>query len=242
MFDMPEVPPDSPDAGKLRFSLLGAFRAELDCQAVPLGPRLQRTLLAILVVEAGHVVPVDRLIDLLWHEEPPAAAIASLQAYISQLRRLLEPGRAARAPSAVLVTQDPGYVLRAAEDQIDALRFQALARQAHLDLADGDPAAAAARVEAALALWQGEPLVEFTGEPWTVPVAARLTEARDLALEDRVDAWLELGQHTRAAAELEEMVAVRPLRERRWSQLMLASYRSGRQAATRRHRRPARGR
>ncbi len=222
--------PEAPGAGKPRFSLLGAFRAELDGQAVPLGPRLQRTLLAILVVEAGHIVPVDRLIDLLWHEEPPAAAIASLQAYVSQLRRLLEPGRAARAPSSVLVTQDPGYMLRATEDQIDALCFQALARQAHLDLAGGDPAAAAARVEAALALWQGEPLTEFAGEPWAVPVATRLTEARDLALEDRIDAWLELGQHTRAAAELEGMVAARPLRERRWSQLMLASYRSGRQA------------
>lgn len=143
--------PGAPGTGKPRFSLLGAFGAELDGKAAPLGPRLQRTLLAILVVEAGHVVPVDRLIDLLWHEEPPAAAIASLQAYVSQLRRLLEPGRAARALSSVLVTQDPGYVLRATEDQIDALCFQALARQAHLDLLGGDPAAAAAGVEAAAA-------------------------------------------------------------------------------------------
>jgi DNA-binding SARP family transcriptional activator len=220
----------APAAGSLRFSVLGTFGAELDGQALPLGPRLQRTLLAILVLEAGHIVPVDRLIGLLWHDEPPGAAIASLQAYVSQLRRLLEPGRPARAPSAVLATQDPGYVLRATQDQIDALRFQALARQAHLDLAGGDPAAAAARAEAALALWQGEPLAEFAGEPWAVPVAARLTEARDIALEDRADAWLELGQHTRAAAELEDMVAARPLRERRWAQLMLASYRSGRQA------------
>ena len=94
--------------GHLRFAVLGSFRVERDGQPVDLGPRLQRALLAILVVEAGHVVPVDRLIDLLWREEPPAAAIASVQAYVSQLRRVLEPDRAPRAPAAVLVTQDPG--------------------------------------------------------------------------------------------------------------------------------------
>ena len=100
----PEMTGDS----RLHFSVLGSFRVDRDSVQVDLGPRLQRMLLAILVVEAGHVVPVDRLIDLLWREEPPAAAIASVQAYISQLRRVLEPGRPARAPARVLVTQNPG--------------------------------------------------------------------------------------------------------------------------------------
>ena len=222
--------PETSWAGGLHFAVLGAFRVDRNGQAVPLGPRLQRTLLAILVVEAGHVVPVDRLIDLLWREEPPAAAIASLQAYISQLRRVLEPERSARAPAQVLVTQDPGYVLRAAGDDVDAMRFQALARQARLDLAAGDPEGADAHIEAALELWRGEPLVEFAGESWAVATAARLIEAYDLVLEDRIDAWLELGRHPQAAAELEGLVAARPLRERRWGQLMVASYRSGRQA------------
>jgi len=213
----------------LHFSVLGAFRVDRDGHEVDLGPRLQRTLLAILVVDAGRVVPVDRLIDLLWREEPPATAIASVQVYISQLRRVLEPGRPARAPARVLVTQDPGYVLRAGGDQVDALRFRALARQAHDDLAAGQLAAAAARLEAALALWRGDPLPEFVGEPWAVAAVARLVEAHDLAAEDRIDAWLALGEHAQAAAELEAMVQARPLRERRWAQLITATYRCGRQ-------------
>jgi DNA-binding SARP family transcriptional activator/DNA-binding CsgD family transcriptional regulator len=215
---------------RLHFAVLGAFGVKRDGQEVDLGPRLQRTLLAILVVEAGHVVPVDRLLDLLWRDEPPAAAIASVQAYVSQLRRVLEPSRAPRAPARVLVTQDPGYVLRVADSQVDAFRFQALARQAHDDLAAGQPVAAATRLEDAFALWQGDPLAEFAGESWAMPAVARLSEAHDLAAEDRIDAWLALGRHAEAAAELEAMVGARPLRERRWGQLIVATYRCGRQA------------
>jgi DNA-binding SARP family transcriptional activator/DNA-binding CsgD family transcriptional regulator/tetratricopeptide (TPR) repeat protein len=216
--------------GDLHFTVLGAFRVDRGDRMVDLGPRLQRALLAILIVEAGHVVPVDRLVDLLWRDEPPAAAIASVQAYISQLRRVLEPGRPVRAPAQVLVTQDPGYVLRAGDGQVDALRFQALAQRAHKDLTEDRPAAAAAGLADALALWRGDPLAEFAGESWAVPVVARLVEAYDLAVEDRVDAWLALGGHAQAAAELEAMVAARPLRERRWAQLIVAAYRCGRQA------------
>jgi DNA-binding SARP family transcriptional activator/DNA-binding CsgD family transcriptional regulator len=215
---------------RLHFAVLGSFRVDRDGRELDLGPRLQRALLAILVVEAGYVVPVDRLIDLLWREDPPAAAISSVQAYISQLRRVLEPGRPARAPARVLVTQDPGYLLRAGDDQVDALRFQMLARKAHNDLAAGRPAAAAAGLEDALALWRGDPLAEFAAGTWAVPMVARLTEAHDLATEDRIDIWLALGRHAPAAAELEAMVTARPLRERRWGQLIVATYRCGRQA------------
>src|SRR6516164_10450484 len=172
---------------------------ERDGRVIDLGPRLQRILLAILVVDAGHVVPVDRLIDLLWRDAPPAAATASVQAYVSQLRRVLEPGRPARGPARVLVTQDPGYVLRVADGQVDALRYEALARQAHADLAAGQPAAAAAGLDDALALWRGDPLAEFAGESWAVPAVARFTEAHDLAAEDRIDAWLALGRPAQAA-------------------------------------------
>src|SRR5215472_19142860 len=149
---------------RLHFAVLGAFRVDRDGREVDLGPRLQRALLAILVVEAGHAVPVDRLIDLLWRDKPPAAAIASVQAYISQLRRVLEPGRPARTPAQVLVTQDPGYLLRVEDDRVDALRFQQLARQAHGYLEGGQPGAAAACLADALALWRGDPLAEFAAE------------------------------------------------------------------------------
>jgi DNA-binding SARP family transcriptional activator len=113
---------------------------------------------------------------------------------------------------------------------VDALRFQALARQAHEDLAGGQPVVAAAGLEDALALWRGDPLAEFAAEPWAVPAVARLGEAHDLAVEDRIDASLALGRRAQAAAELEEMVRARPLRERRWGQLIVATYRCGRQA------------
>ena len=223
---VPEMTGDS----RLHFAVLGSFRVDREGQEVDLGPRLQRTLLAILVVDTRHVVPVDRLIDLLWRDEPPSAAVASVQAYVSGLRRVLEPGRPARAPAQVLVTRDPGYVLRAEDDQVDALQFQALARQAHNDLAADQPAAAAAHLEDAFALWRGDPLPEFAGEPWAVPVVARLAEAHDLAAEDRISAWLALGRHAEAATELEAMVQACPLRERRWGQLIVATYRCGRQA------------
>ena len=215
---------------RLHFGVLGAFPVERDGRELDLGPRLQRALLAILVVEARHVVPVDRLIDLLWRDDPPTAAMASVQAYISQLRRVLEPARPARAPARVLVTQDPGYLLRAEDDDVDALRFLALVRQAHDDLAGGQPAVAATRLEKATELWRGDPLPEFAGEAWAVPIVASLTEAHDLAAEDRVDAWLALGRHAQAVPELEAMAEARPLRERRWGQLIIAAYRCGRQA------------
>jgi DNA-binding SARP family transcriptional activator len=202
----------------------------LDGGLLDLGPRLQRQLLAILLIEAGSVVSVDRLVDLLWGDSPPPAAIASLQAYVSQLRRILEPDRAPRAPARVVVTQDPGYALKVEPQQLDGSRFLEMVVEGR-DLLDAGMAEEAAELlDGALRLWRGQPLAEFELEPWAVATTARLTEARESALEDRIDAWLALGRDTRAAAELEEMVQERPLRERRWAQLILATYRSGRQA------------
>jgi DNA-binding SARP family transcriptional activator len=215
---------------RLSFGYLGELRSELDGGLLDLGPRLQRQLLAILLVEARRVVSVDRLVDLLWGDAAPSAALASLQAYVSQLRRILEPDRPPRAPARVIVTQDPGYALKVEPDEVDGLRFLEMVAEGR-DLLDvGMAEEAAKRLDEALRLWRGQPLAEFESEPWAVATAARLTDARDSALEDRIDAWLALGRHARAASELEEMVQERPLRERRWAQLILATYRSGRQA------------
>ncbi len=121
-------------------------------------------------------------------------------------------------------------MLRVDQGCVDALEFQALARDAHDKLAAAQPAAAAALLEDALGLWYGDPLAEFGGQPWATAAVERLTQAHDLAVEDRIDAWLALGWHAQAAAELEAMVAASPLRERRWGQLVVAAYRCGRQA------------
>ena len=215
----------APDLG-----VLGELRITVDGQVVDAGPRLQRCLLGILIVELDRVVPVDRLIDLLWGDEPPAAAIASVQAYVSQLRRILEPGRAARSPARILVTQDPGYVLRLAPEQVDAYRFLSLSRAGRELLAEGYADEAVVRLDRGLGEWRGEPFVEFASERWAVPMVARLTEAYDATTEDRIDAWLTLGRHSQAVPELEEMVKAKPFRERRWGQLILANYRSGSQA------------
>ncbi len=220
----------APGNGRLRFGVLGALRVERDGREVDPGRPLQRALLAILVMEAGHVIAVDRLIALLWQDDPPAAATAAVQAYISQLRRLLEPDRAAWAPAQVLVTQDPGYVLRIDPGCVDALEFQSLAQDAHHKLTAGQPAAANGLLRDALALWRGDPLAEFSDQPWATAAVARLRQAHDLAVEDQIDAWLAVGRHAQAVTELETMVAASSLRERRWGQLMVAAYRCGRQA------------
>jgi DNA-binding SARP family transcriptional activator len=215
---------------RLSFGYLGELRAQLDGGPLDLGPRLQRQLLAILLIEAGRVVSVDRLVDLLWGDAAPPAAIASLQAYVSQLRRILEPDRPPRAPARVIVTQDPGYALKVEPEAVDGLRFLEIVAAGRELLDAGMAQEAAERLDDALRLWRGQPLAEFESEPWAVATAARLADTRDSALEDRIDAWLALGRHTRAASQLEEMVQERPLRERRWAQLVLATYRSGQQA------------
>ena len=193
------------------------------------GPK-QRAVLAILLMEAGRTVPLDRLVDLLWGEEPPARATASLQAYISNLRRLLEPDRAPRTPAAVLVTQPPGYSLRVNRGDIDATLFTDLAGEGSHLLAEGHPAAARDRLTQALSLWRGDAYADFADESFARPEIVRLEALRDTAVEDRIDTELALGEHARAAAELERLVSDQPLRERLWRQLALALYRSDRQA------------
>ena len=213
----------------IQFCVLGPFEVLLDGKSVDLGPRKQRAVLAALTIEANRVVSLDRLIDELWGEEPPAQAIGTLQAYVSNLRRVLEPNRTPREPPKVLVTQSPGYVLRVPEGALDSTRFEALAAEGRGLLAE-DPSAARLLLDEALALWRGSALADFAFESFAQAEVARLDELRLVAQEDRFQADLDLGAHDAVVPQLEAAVSANPLRERLTGMLMLALYRAGRQA------------
>jgi DNA-binding SARP family transcriptional activator len=202
----------------LDFRILGALEVEGESGPVALGGQRQRAVLAVLLLEAGRVVPTERLVDLLWGEEAPKTATTSLQNSISRLRRELGPD--------VLETRAPGYVLHADSQHLDASRFERLLRDARQ--AQGEERRAL--LQAALDLWRGPALAEFTFEQFAQAEIRRLEELRLVALEERVGADLELGRHGDVAGELEALVAEHPLRESFRRQLMLALYRSGRQA------------
>ena len=211
----------------VQFRLLGPLEAQDGERRVELGRPKQRVLLAVLLIHANHVVSVDRLVEELWGEEPPPQAAASLQTYVSNLRRALEPGRPARAPARVLVSQPPGYRLVVGAGDLDAARFAALATEGHRLLEAGLPSAAARVLREGLALWRGPALPEVADEAFAQGERNRLEELRVAALEDRLAADLDLGSHAAAVAELEDLAGRYPFRERLAGLLMLALYRSG---------------
>ncbi len=202
----------------LEFRILGPLEVLRDREPVALGGQKQRALLGALVVHAGEVVSTDRLLDELWGEHPPRTATTSLQNMVSQLRKLLGAD--------VLLTRPPGYVLQAGRDQVDATRFEGLVAGAR-----GAPPADRSRLlREALALWRGPPLADLEFERFAEGESRRLEELRLDALEERIDADLELGLGSELVPELEPLVERHGLRERPRRQLMLALYRSGRQA------------
>jgi DNA-binding SARP family transcriptional activator len=207
----------------MRFGILGPFEvADDEGRELALGGRKQRSVLAILLLRAGDVVPSDRLIDELWGERPPPTAAKTVQVYVSNLRKALGEG--------VLVTRAGGYALRATAVELDARQFEALADEGQGSLRAGDPRRAATLLRQALGLWRGPALADFAYDRFAQAELARLEESRLLVLEDRIDAELGLGEHARLVGELEALVREHPLRERPVGQLMLALYRSGRQA------------
>ena len=209
--------------------VLGPLEAEVEGARVDLGGPLQRAVLALLLMERGRVVSVDRMIDQLWRGEPPPRAIASLQAYVSNLRRILEPGRARRTQARILVSAPPGYALRLPDEAVDAWRFDSLLTAARKD-APGQPERARQDLEQALALWRGPAYAEFADEEWAAAEVARLTE-QHLAAQD---AWAEIAIRTGAAAEAvpaaEALIRQQPLREGSWRLLALALWACDRQA------------
>lgn len=209
--------------------VLGPLEAVIDGRPVALPSTKARLLLAALVVNANEVVSTDRLFDVLWGAQPPESAANTLQTYVAHLRTALEPDRARRGAGRVLVTRPPGYLLSVPSDAIDAVRFERLAEQGRRELATA-PGDAARSLRAALALWRGEAFADFTFEPFVQADITRLTELRLTVLEDRVGAELALGEHHALVGELAQLVTENPLRERLAGQLMVALYRSDRQA------------
>ena len=213
----------------MEIRILGPLEVVAAGDPVDLFSGKARLLLAALVVHANQVVSTDRLFEFLWRGQPPDSAANTLQTYVSHLRRSLEPERRPRQRSRLVVTREPGYLLTVDRDQIDAVRFERLAGEARLVLGSA-PDKAAALLHTALSLWRGEPLADFTFEPFAQSEITRLTELRLTALEDRIEAELALGGHTALCSELAQLARDHPLRERMSGQLMVALYRCGRQA------------
>ncbi|MGI5236555.1 BTAD domain-containing putative transcriptional regulator [Dactylosporangium sp. CA-139066] len=210
--------------------VLGPFEAEVGRDGpVDIGGRRQRAVLARLLAARGDVVSVDRMIDDLWRGEPPPRAIASLQVYVSNLRRFLEPDRERRAPARLLVSAPPGYAIRLPSDAVDAWRFEQLLADARAASRD-DPRRAVAQLRAALRLWRGDAYAEFAGESWAQPEAVRLEELRFAARELLLDVALRTGAAAEAVAEAELLTRQAPLREETWRLLALALWSTGRQA------------
>ena len=214
----------------MEFRILGPLQAWKDGAALPLRGERQRMLLAILLLDANKVVSADRLCEELWHGRPPDSAPTALQGHVLELRKLLEPERVRGSPYRVLVTERPGYVLRVEPDDVDLHRFRRLLDEGREALTRQSPRVASRLLRDALALWRGPPLGDLSfGTSLRVEIDA-LEELRLTALELRIEAELALGRHADLVGELRGLISEQPLRERLRAQLMLALYRSGRQA------------
>ncbi len=192
----------------MEFRILGPLEVLENGQALDLGGQKQRIVLAVLLLGPNRVVSQQRLIDALWEEEPPETAVKALQVYVSQLRKAVGKER--------VVTRAPGYLLRVEPDELDVERFQRLAEEGKL--------------AEALSLWRGAALSDFAYLRFAQSETARLEELRLACLEGRIEDDLARGRHAELTGELEALVREYPLRERLRAQLMLALYRSGRQA------------
>jgi DNA-binding SARP family transcriptional activator len=203
----------------LEFRILGPLEVLDDGAPVQLGGRNQRALLTLLLLRANEAVSTERLVDQLWGEHPPRTATTSLQNAVSQLRKLLGPGL-------LLQTRPTGYVLELDAGQLDLTRFEQLVREARA----ADPADGALLLREALELWRGPALADSELEDFAQAEIHRLEDLRLGVLEQRIEADLDTRIDAELVAELEALVRRHPLRERLRSQLMLALYRSGRQA------------
>ena len=203
--------------------LLGPVRAIRSGGEIALGGPKQRAVLALLLLEAGRVVPAVRLVEDVWLGSPPPGAAKTLRSYISRLRALL-------SPEVDVVARGGGYMITVDQGHVDAGRFERLAAAGHAALEDGDPGAASGHFAEALRLWQGRALADVSDIQALALESARLEELQVTAIEGRIEADIALGRHAQVTGELERLVAEYPLRERLWRLLVLALYRDERQA------------
>ena len=207
----------------MEFGILGPLEVRADGRSVPLGGGKPRAVLALLALHANQPVSAERVAVALWGEDAPPTAVKTVQVYIARLRKALEdPG--------VLVTTPAGYCLRVGPGELDAERFEERVATGRDALAHGRAEEAAAELRAALGLWRGAPLAEIASAPFAPPEIARLEEQRLAALEARVEADLAAGRQPELVGELQQLTTEHPWRERLHAQLMLALYRTGRQA------------
>jgi len=205
-------------APMLELGILGPLLARVNGREVALGGPRQRAVLAVLLLHRNTVVSADRLVDLVWGEDPPPTAATALQNHVSRLRLLLGPES--------IETRAPGYLLRTGPTDVDVDRFEILVAQAGV----APPHIARGRLREALGLIRGPVLADVASEPFAEVETARLEELRLAALEARIEADLAVGEHEAVVPELEALVAQHPYRERLHAQRMLALYRVGRQA------------
>jgi predicted ATPase/DNA-binding SARP family transcriptional activator len=207
----------------VEFRILGPVQAVRAGRDLGLGGPKQRAVLALLLLDAGRTVPAGHLIEALWRGSPPPGAAGTLRSYVSRLRVLLRP-------DAVLAARGGGYAISVLPDQLDASRFERLAGAGRDALGRGEAVVAASRFREALGLWRGRALADVADVEALALEGARLEELRLVAVEGRVEADLGLGRHAEVTGELERLVAEHPVRERLWRLLVLALYRSERQA------------
>lgn len=218
--------------GNVRFEVLGPLNIVADDGGtVAVGGPKPRAVLAILLLAEGRTVAVPRLVDGVWGEDAGAGAERSLQVHVSNLRKVIDPRGSATAGPRRLITSDPGYRLDLQPtDSFDLTELEGLVADARRSLDSGDPIGAVQGLDRALALWRGEPLADLADAPFQAQAATRLTEAHLQAVELRLVAKLAEGAHDQLVHELETLVVSYPFRERLWGHLMVALYRSGRQA------------
>jgi DNA-binding SARP family transcriptional activator len=222
--------------------LLGPVSAETEGAPLRLGSRKQRAVFALLALQVNRPVALDRLVEELWRDEPPAQATLSLQSYISRLRRTISeaqpghhPGRQqgdqpeGQSPPLIL-TRPPGWALMMPAEHVDAVQFVTLTREGSALLEDADVAPGALKLREALALWTGDALADLDDMPFAIEEKARLHDMRVSVTESLLWAELELGRPTEVVDMARRAVSENPYRERAWCALMLALYRLGRQS------------